>query len=86
VEDGIAAVRLALSRCWFDTKACERGIEALRLYRCEWDERNRVLKPRPVHDWASHGADALRCLVMGVDEQRSSRSKAWGKPDRSWVV
>jgi hypothetical protein len=27
------------------------------------------LKPRPVHDWTSHAADAFRYLAMTLDSQ-----------------
>jgi len=60
VADGINAVRLMLSRCWFDTDRCERGIEALKQYRREWDGKRQVWRERPLHDWASHAADAFR--------------------------
>jgi hypothetical protein len=66
IEDGINAVRLTLPRCWFDAQRCERGVEALKLYRSDWDERLRVLRPGPVHDWTSHAADAFRYLAMGL--------------------
>jgi hypothetical protein len=59
VQDRIEATRAMLSRCWFDRDKCQKGIEALRAYRHEWDERNEVYKARPLHDWASHGADAF---------------------------
>ena len=84
VDDGINAVRLALSRCWFDKEACERGIDCLRLYRAERDERLGVFKVNPVHDWASNGADAFRYLIMGMDDQPGK--KVYPKPDMSWVV
>lgn len=84
VEDGINGVRMALNRCVFDAKRCERGIAALRMYRTEWDDKRQTLKPHPVHDWSSHGADAMRYFIMGLDERPNA--KAWGKPDRSWVV
>jgi phage terminase large subunit len=67
VEDGIHAVRLFLPRCWFDAQRCARGIEALRLYRADYDERLAVLRPHPVHDWCSHAADAFRYLAMSLD-------------------
>lgn len=60
VADGINAVRLMLSKCWFDTVKCERGIEALKQYRREWDGKRQVWRDRPLHDWASHAADAFR--------------------------
>ena len=64
VEDGIEAVRRKLKNCWFDEMKCRRGIDALRQYRSQYDEKNQVFKLRPVHDWASHAADAFRygCL------------------------
>ena len=84
VDDGINAVRMALSRCWIDAVKCERGLEALRLYRAEMDEKHQILRSQPLHDWTSHAADALRYLIMGVDE--SPKIKAWPKPNKSWVV
>lgn len=69
VEDGINAVRTIIPRCWFDTNKCSRGIDALKLYRSEYDEKLQALKPRPVHDWTSHAADAFRYLAMTLDSQ-----------------
>lgn len=66
VEDGIQAVRSLLPRCWFDGEKCKRGIEALRQYQREWDDKLQSFKSRPRHDWASHGADAFRYLAMGL--------------------
>lgn len=69
VEDGINAVRTIIPRCWFDARKCARGIDALKLYRAEYDDKLQALKPRPVHDWASHAADAFRYLAMTLDTQ-----------------
>lgn len=69
--DGIDAARTRFNRFWFDEKKCARGIDCLRMYRSEYDDKNQVLRPRPLHDWASHGADAFRCGVMGGQEARS---------------
>ena len=66
LEDGIAVVRRFLARCKVDPQRCERGLEALRSYRYELNESNQIYSKVPVHDWASHGADALRTLAMGV--------------------
>lgn len=66
VDDGINAVRNILGRCWFDADRCAGGIKALRAYRSEWDDKRRVLRPRPLHDWASHSADAMRYLALGL--------------------
>lgn len=84
VEDGINAVRVLLPKCWFDAKKCSRGIDALKLYRAEFDDKLQAFKPRPVHDWASHGADAFRYLAMGLD--LSPRRAAAAEPDDDWIV
>lgn len=60
VQDGIDAARRILGRCWFDEANCEQGIAALQHYRKAYDEKNRVFRPTPLHDWASHPADAFR--------------------------
>lgn len=85
VDDRINAVRMNLNRCWFDAKKTERGVECLRQYRKEYDEKHKSYRTKPVHDWASHGADAF-----GVGIMHSPRdTKAWGKKldyDLRWVV
>lgn len=66
VEDGIEAVRNLVPRCWFDAEKCARGLDALRLYRPEFDAKRQVFSQRPLHDWTSHAADAFRYLAMGL--------------------
>ena len=77
VDDGIQAARSMIARCWFDEKDCARGIEALRQYRREFDERLKTWRGRPLHDWTSHGADAFRYLAVGKQTQQD-----WGEPIR----
>ena len=60
VDDGINAVRLTLPKCWFDAKRCAAGLEALRMYRKDRDEKLNVFRDKPRHDWTSHSADAFR--------------------------
>jgi phage terminase large subunit len=67
IEDGINAVRMVLPRCWFDAARCARGLDALRLYRAEYDDKLKALRPHPVHDWTSHAADSFRYLAMTLD-------------------
>lgn len=64
VDDRIEAVRNTLGSCWFDAEKCHLGIEALRQYRKEFDEKHQTWRTKPVHDWASHGADAFGYGVM----------------------
>jgi len=66
VSDGIEASRVILPRCWFDAEKCSLGLKALRQYRCDWDERTNQPKPKPLHDWTSHAADAFRTYAMGA--------------------
>ena len=61
----INAVRRFLPRCVFDKEKTGEGIGALRSYRAEYDKLKHAIAGRPVHDWASHGADSFRTLVMG---------------------
>jgi len=70
VEDGIHAAQLILSRCWFDQVNCKAGLEALRQYHRAYNERLRTFRNSPVHDWASHAADAWRYFAVGVRENR----------------
>lgn len=85
VADGIQAVRQLLPRCWFDADKTKIGLDALRSYRREYDEKRAVFYDRPLHDWSSHAADAFRYLAIGLNEGTS----AWDKPlniNSSWVV
>ncbi|MGD9744308.1 MAG: hypothetical protein AB7V53_16820, partial [Dongiaceae bacterium] len=74
IEDGVNAARLLLPRCWFDAAKCARGIEALRDYRREYDERLGAFRARPVHDWSSHAADAFRYLAVGLRMNGAARA------------
>jgi phage terminase large subunit len=82
--DGIDAARVRFNRMHFDAVKCARGIDCLRMYRSEYDDKNQVLRPRPLHDWASHGADAFRCGVMGAEEMAAPEPVV--KRKQKWVV
>lgn len=64
VDDGVNAVRMMLPMCYIDAERCQRGIECLENYRADFDERNKVLRSAPKHDWSSHGSDSLRYLAV----------------------
>jgi hypothetical protein len=53
--DGINAARISIASCWFDTYKCHDGLEALRAYRADYDDKRKAFTDRPRHDWASHG-------------------------------
>jgi hypothetical protein len=62
VQQGIQAARYLLTApgTYIDAVNCEEGIEALRQYQREWDEKQQAFKEQPKHDWTSHYADAFR--------------------------
>ncbi len=64
IEDGIHAARMLFPRCWFDAVKCKPGLEALQHYRRDYNQRLNEFKATPVHDWASHAADAWRMLAV----------------------
>lgn len=72
IDDGIHAARMLFPRCWFDAKKCQPGLEALQHYRRDYNSRLNEFKATPVHDWASHAADAWRYLAV---RQKAPRDK-----------
>lgn len=74
VDDGINAVRVLLPRCWFDRGKCEAGLDALRMYQRDWDDKAQDFRSSPRHDWTSHGADAFRYLAVGIDSAAATVS------------
>ena len=70
-EEAIEQARQLLSRCWMDRRKCERLIASLRNYHKEYDDKNQVFKARPVHNWASHGADSFMELAMSIRPERT---------------
>lgn len=68
IMDGVNAARMTMPVVWFDRFKCADGVEALRQYRAEYDEKTRAFKDNPRHDWTSHSADAFRYLAMAWRE------------------
>jgi phage terminase large subunit len=64
LDDGINGARVSFPRMWFDQDKCRFGLEALRQYRTEYDEKTKAYKNTPKHDWTSHAADAFRYMAM----------------------
>ncbi len=73
IADGIQAVRLLLATCWFDKAKCKAGVEAMRMYRREWDEKRQEFRTIPLHDWTSHYADAFRYFAVGHKQAAAAR-------------
>jgi hypothetical protein len=72
LADGIRLVRSTLSKCWFDQKKCKEGIQALENYKKKWSPSLGGWTSDPVHDDASHGADAFRYLCAGFGKIKGS--------------
>lgn len=64
VDDGITAAKFLLPKCWFDETKTKEGLDALRQYRRTYQQKFDQFSSKPVHDWASHGADAFRGLAV----------------------
>ena len=74
LQDGIQATRMMLLRSWFDPK-CEDGIECLRQYERAYNEDKKIFSDKPLHNWASHGADAARMAAIAWKEEAKLPSK-----------
>ena len=79
IMDGINAARVLMPRIWFDRDKCRDGLECLRQYRADYDEKGRVFRDAPKHDWTSHAADAFRYMAMAYKELKPE-VKAEAKP------
>jgi phage terminase large subunit len=78
VADGINAARTVFAQCWFDSERCADGLQCLRRYRYDVDQDTGQFSKVPLHDQASHGADAFRYLALGL--------KDGGKPKVTKIV
>lgn len=85
LEDGIHATRMSMDRMWFDEHRCRRGLECLQNYRWDFNHKLGEFKSRPVHDWSSHAADALRYLAVAVREQ-GAKTDARDLGHLSWMA
>ena len=85
LDDGIQAVRRLLPRCWFNVPQVQNGLNCLRNYRRDYDEKRKIFFERPLHDWSSHGSDSFRYLALGLDEGHSTWSKPINQPPK-WIV
>jgi len=56
-----------------DPDRCERGLDCLKNYRYEWKHKQRIWTAYPLHDWASHGCDALATFATGFEDHGQKR-------------
>jgi phage terminase large subunit len=79
ILEGIRAGVALVDRCRFDAEGTAEGLEVLRNYRAEQDERKSrgtgepFFKDHPLHDWASHGADAWRYGAIAQPHRQELR-------------
>ena len=64
VQHGIDAARLIMPQCTFNLPLCYGGIDALRAYRRQYNDKTQQYANTPLHDWASNGADAFRYFAL----------------------
>jgi hypothetical protein len=85
--EGIDAVRNTLNRCWFDEIKCSSGIKALENYKKEWNDRHGCWSNCPLHNFASHGADAFRMLAVAIGKLTSKGLSAedWKSLRRQYI-
>jgi hypothetical protein len=67
-------VRSLFSRLWIDENNCSTLLKSLENYRQEYDSKKRVYKPRPLHDFSSHAADAMRYLAVSLPKTQDGTS------------
>lgn len=70
LNDGIEAVRMVLSKCWFDEEKTAPLVRALKAYRKAWDDKIGKFQDRPLNDWSVDPADAFRMMAIGHKEHR----------------
>lgn len=84
VDDGIQAVRRLLPKCWFNMPKVKQGLDCLRNYRREYDEKRNVFYDKALHDWSSHSSDSFRYLALGLEQ-----TTTWAQPlkiSTKWIV
>ena len=64
IDDGIEAVRRLFPNFYIDEVRCDKGLICLSDYTKVFNEKKMVFENRPLHSYASHGADAIRTLAM----------------------
>jgi hypothetical protein len=69
---GIDAVKGFVPRLQFNRDTTQRGHDALTNYRREYNDKLKIFMDRPLHDWASNGADAMRVAAICFPENYGS--------------
>jgi len=68
VTEGINAARTIFPQCRFDAVKCADGLQGLRHYQWGPIASSGAERRAPLHDWASHPADAFRYMATAIKE------------------
>lgn len=76
-QDQISAARAVIQKCEFHSSNCEAGLDGLRAWEFEWNDDTNVFSREPLHNWASHPADAFAygCQVMQMEKPEPVQPK-----------
>jgi len=79
ITEGINAVRMLIPKMYFDKTKCATGIEALKLYRTEYDDKKQVFRSNPLHDWTSDYTDSVRYFAVTTKSTSADSYGDWSK-------
>lgn len=84
VLEGIERVRGILPRVFIDEKKCEFLLKCLLQYHADYNDKDKVFRNYPRHDWSSHAADALRYMSKVINNlnQDSMELDKWREMKR----
>lgn len=80
IDTRINAARLIFPQIWFDEERCEDGLQALRSYRYDVDPDTKLFSKDPLHDWASHAADAFGYMAVALKEPVKQQAPVYVPP------
>jgi hypothetical protein len=81
-ESAIEAARTVIPTCWFDEENCvtksgehQVGLPSLENYQKQWNPKLGTWRDEPIHNWASHGADAFMEFAMNQQSATKTESR-----------
>lgn len=80
----IQQARSIFPQCRFDADNCAQLIRCLDNYRKDWDDKKKVFRNAPDHNWASHWADNFRYFAVSDKKAIKKRSKIF-TPSYVWI-
>jgi phage terminase large subunit len=86
IVSSIEAAKNLFRNCYFDRENCADGIACLRHYQYDVDPDTKLRSREPLHNWASHGADAFRMMGLMVQEPRKARPQRAIEQFSGWMA